>query len=58
MFVDSYTLKWKLTDGSETWWEEFEEVSLSDFETIYGNNIHQILEVSLKLTVSVEMEEL
>lgn len=47
-FLDSYNMKWILTDGSETWEEEFEDICLMDFEVIYGNNIHEILYIELK----------
>ncbi|HSW76848.1 MAG TPA: hypothetical protein VLG50_07370 [Candidatus Saccharimonadales bacterium] len=48
MFPDSYKLKWKLTDGVNTWWEEHKDISLTDFEEIYGNNVHHIKYVELK----------
>jgi hypothetical protein len=53
MFPDSYKLKWKLTDGENVWTEVHDDISLTDFETIYGNNTYHILEVSLNLIVRV-----
>lgn len=57
MFTDSYTLKWKLSNGFETWTEKHEDISLSDWEVIYGNNIHEIKWVRLVQVTRVEMEE-
>lgn len=54
MFIDSYTLKWKLTNGGETWEEKHDNLSLSDFEVVYGNNAFHILEISLKLKSEVD----
>jgi hypothetical protein len=38
-----FTMKWKLADETQEWVECFEEVSLSDIETIYGNNTYGII---------------
>ncbi|HSW76038.1 MAG TPA: hypothetical protein VLG50_03275 [Candidatus Saccharimonadales bacterium] len=57
MFTDSYTLKWKLSNGFEEWTEEHTDISLSDFEVIYGNNIHEIKWVRLVQVTNTVMEE-
>lgn len=49
-FIDSYTLKWTLRDEQgRVWSEELDEMSLSDFETVYGNNSNEILNIELRL---------
>jgi len=58
MFTDSYTMVWTLREGGDTWEEEFEDISLSDFEVIYGMNSHEIIHIKLELNGRVEMEEL
>jgi len=50
-FMDSYNMRWLLVDveTGEEREEKYENISLDDFETIYGNNIHVIKECSLLL---------
>lgn len=49
-FIDNYKMEWLLRDeiGKE-WCEYHENISLSDFEIIYGNNVHEIIMVELRL---------
>lgn len=50
MLIPSYILRWKLRDEKgEHWYEHHEEITLSDFEVIYGNNIHEIMWISLRM---------
>lgn len=47
---DGYILKWKLRDDNgNDWIEEHKEISLSDFEVIYGNNIYEIVWFTMRL---------
>lgn len=48
-FIDSYNMTWILQDHEtkKKHREDYENISLSDFETIYGNNTFHIVEVSL-----------
>lgn len=49
-FIDSYDMQWTLehVETGETWTEQHDNISLSDFEVIYGNNIHLIKSCKLK----------
>lgn len=52
-FIDSYNLVWELrNDQGKTWVEKHDNISLSDFEVIYGNNVHEIIELDLRLIVN------
>lgn len=46
---NSYVMKWKLRDdnGNE-WIEEHREMTLVDFEIVYGNNINEIIWFTLR----------
>lgn len=45
----SHVLKWKLRDeNGHVWIEEHAEMTLTDFEVVYGNNIHEILWMTLR----------
>lgn len=56
MFNDSYHLVWVLEDeNGDQHMEEHFNVSLSDFEEIYGNNVHHVVSVDLKLTEKGKM---
>lgn len=49
-FRDSYTLNWTLlADDGDQYVETHKGISLSDFETIYGNEVNQIKEMELKM---------
>lgn len=58
MFLDSYNMKWTLRNGTEEWEEEFEDICLMDFEVIYGNNIHEITYIELKLVSVIENDDI
>lgn len=50
LFMDSYKVKWQLQDDDgNVWWEHHYNMSLSDWEELYRNNTHVILEVEMKL---------
>ena len=49
-FKDSYQVKWELQDETgKKWIETHREMSLSDFEVLYGNNVHHIIWVEMRL---------
>jgi len=49
-FIDNYNMTWILQDHDtkKKHREDYENISLSDFETIYGNNVYHIVEIELK----------
>lgn len=49
-FVDSYTMTIALEENGIAWNEHHNDISLSDFETIYGNITANI--VFLKLVIN------
>lgn len=50
-FVDSYNMQWTLRkDDGEYIYESYYNISLSDFEIIYGNNIHPIIVIEMRLS--------
>lgn len=53
-FIDSYNMVWTLRDdnGNE-WVESFDNISLSDFETIYEKNPYHIVNVRMALVQDV-----
>lgn len=49
-FNDSYYIKWVLEDENGLKWsEEYNEMSLNDFEVLYGNNSYKIIEIEMRL---------
>lgn len=49
-FNDSYYIKWVLEDENGLkWCEEYNEMSLNDFEALCGNNSYKILEIEMRL---------
>lgn len=49
-FVDSYRFKFVLRrDNGEIYSEEYEEMSIHDFEMIYGLQDNEILKIDLEL---------
>lgn len=49
-FIDNYKMTWKLKNPrGEEYKETYVNISLSDFETIYGNNTYEIIEIELRL---------
>ena len=48
-FIDSYNLYWLLKDeNGDTYSENHNNISLSDFEVIYGNEVNEIILVQLR----------
>lgn len=45
---NEYVVKWKLRDKGRTWIEEHENMTLSDFEVVYGANPYEIVWVTLR----------
>lgn len=49
-FRDSYKMTWKLRQPTGVeYWETYVELSLSDFEILYGNNTYEIIELKMEL---------
>lgn len=49
-FVDSYNMYWTLkTEEGEYIYESYYNISLSDFEVIYGNNTFHIVVIEMRL---------
>lgn len=49
-FVDSYYMRWQLVnEEGEKWFEEYDEITINEFEELYGNNVYQVISVKLKL---------
>lgn len=45
-----YYMKWRLVDqDGKEWVEEFDEVSMSDIEVIYGNNVYGIVWCNMRM---------
>ena len=58
MFKDSYYMTWTLKDEQgKLHVEEHVNISLSDFEVIYGNNVHHIEKIELRLIPNVKATE-
>lgn len=51
MFKDSYKISWELYDEEtgDFWVENYDNMSLSDFEVLYGNNTYVITKVRIDL---------
>jgi len=50
MFTDSYKIRLVLRDENDLVWEEnYEEMSLSDFEVLYGTITSELLYVEMKI---------
>lgn len=62
-FIDNYKMTWILQDHdtNKKHREDYENISLSDFEVIYGNNTYKIITIDLEhtpLTTSGEQSTL
>lgn len=48
-FLDSYSLEWTLRDDEGNEWSEYHNnMSLSDFEILYGQTTYHFVKIELK----------